>query len=315
MGLKTRTMDEYMTATKKSITGNDDIEECRFARSILDENSEAFALMHEKYLAGCSLGGKTTQEMRCNAGWHFNILMEDGYSREEALNWIESQMSLEHRNLYVNEERFTATSRLAAEMGRREVSDSELEKIASELDMDVHILRANVNAFRENQERFTRTSRLAAEMGRREVSESELEKIASELDMKVKDLKENAESMLRVQNKFTAFFTATNRLASEMGRRDVSEDELKEVAQNLDIEKVEDLIKHVEAFRKNQDRFTVVVRFAAETRIRDVSEDEDIAVAKRFGMKIVDLHTRVKPFTDNWDGRRETTLVFDGTNR
>ena len=173
MGLKTRTMDEYMTATKKSITGNDDIEECRFARSILDENSEAFALMHEKYLAGCSLGGKTTQEMRCNAGWHFNILMEDGYSREEALNWIENEMSLEHRNLYVNEERFTATSRLAAEMGRREVSESEFEKIASELDMDVSILRANVNAFRENQEQFTATSRLAAEMGRRDVSDSE----------------------------------------------------------------------------------------------------------------------------------------------
>ena len=56
--------DAFLTVVKIIITGDDNVEECNFARSMFDENSEAFMLLQLKHIEGCQLGGTNTNKLR-----------------------------------------------------------------------------------------------------------------------------------------------------------------------------------------------------------------------------------------------------------
>ena len=104
MGLKTRVMDTFMTNAKIAITSNDNVEKCTFSAGFLDKDSDFFKLMQAKHLAGCSLGGQRAQEMTRDAEEMYALLLEDGYTRDEALDWIESELSPEHLALFTKRE-------------------------------------------------------------------------------------------------------------------------------------------------------------------------------------------------------------------
>ena len=154
MGLKTRVMDTFMTNAKIAITSDHNVEKCTFSAGFLDTDSEFFKLMQARYLAGCSLGGQRggarAKEMRRDAEELYAILLEDGFTRDEALEWIESELSPEHLALFTNSKNFAATSRLASEMLVRDVPNKEIEKIAQRLGMKASTLRENAQAIIDN---------------------------------------------------------------------------------------------------------------------------------------------------------------------
>jgi len=181
-------------------------------------------------LEGSQRGGKKAQDMRREAGYHYGLRMEEGDTRKEALDWIESKLSPEHLALLLNEELFTTTSQLAARLGRDEViSAKEFQAIADELGVDVTKLRENANALKDNQDIFAATSRLASEMTLREVTEEEFQNIADELGVDAANLRESANALKDNQD----IFAATSRLAFEMLVRDVPNKEIDEIAQRL----------------------------------------------------------------------------------
>jgi len=146
-------------------------------------------------LEGSQRGGKKAQEMRREAGYHYGLRMEEGDTREEALDWIESELSAEHLALFLNEELFTTTSQLAARLGRDEViSAKEFQAIANELGVDVTKLRENAQAMRDNGDLFAATSRLASEMLVRDVPNKEIDEIAERLGIKASTLRDNAQA-------------------------------------------------------------------------------------------------------------------------
>jgi len=181
-------------------------------------------------LEGSQRGGKKAQDMRREAGYHYGLRMEEGDTRKEALDWIESKLSPEHLALLLNEELFTTTSQLAARLGRDEViSAKEFQAIADELGVDAANLRESANALKDNQDIFAATSRLASEMTLREVTEEEFQNIADELGVDAANLRESANALKDNQD----IFAATSRLASEMTVREVPNKEIDEIAQRL----------------------------------------------------------------------------------
>ena len=314
MGMKTRMMDQFMTNAKRRATGDENAKECEFSRNILDLDSEAFELLHRRYLAGCALGGRTAQAMTREAAYHYAICREDGYTHKEAMDWIENEMEkgLEHRNLLENQQRFTATSQLASRMGVDNVSDEEVAEIATELGMNPAKLHENVEAMLYNWDRFSTISNLASRMQNDDVvSDEEIAETAALYDMKPDKLRKDAESFICNWNRFATIA----QLASRMGVDNVSDEEVAEIATELGMNPAK-LHENVEAFLSNWNdpSFTVVAEFASKVYENLLLLKDDHAVkaaARDAGLNMKEFVGRVEHKISNWNSKKDAVVVYE----
>jgi len=200
---KCEVSNAFFTNALKVITGDPNVAPCTFASDIFSEHSEMFAFMHRVMMKKRKLGGTNSAAKRDDSVLSYLLLLEDDLTPKQALAFLETEWSVEHRNYVVGWMKFCKMIELAGQLHRdEEIDTEEVSKFASLVGMEVEDLMKNAEACRKgsaegrakSQAKFTIMSQLSAMMTNGTLNDDVVLEMAARCGMKKNDLLKKAET-------------------------------------------------------------------------------------------------------------------------
>ena len=149
---KCEVSNAFFTNALKVITGDPNVAPCTFASDIFSEHSGMFAFMHRVMMKKRKLGGNNSAAKRDDSVLSYLLLLEDDLTAKQALAFLETEWSVEHRSLVVGWLKFCKMIELAGQLDREEEIDMvEVVKFTSLVGMEVDDLMKNAEACKEGR--------------------------------------------------------------------------------------------------------------------------------------------------------------------